>query len=77
MMVGDPADASTIISLFKSDPKYVGGGVGSGFKEAVLPYLDEITPLAKAMGAVNVIKKTARRPADRRQHRRHGLRAEP
>ena len=57
MVVGNPTDAAAIVDAFRSDPKYVGGGSGSGFKERVYKLLDEITPLARAMGAVNIIKK--------------------
>lgn len=58
MMVGNPKDVASVLASLKQDPKYVGGGVGAGFKEAVIPHLDEVLPLAKAMGAVNIIKKT-------------------
>lgn len=58
MMVADPKDVATIITALRQDPKYQGGGAGVGFKEVVLPHLDEVTPLAQAMGAVNIIKKT-------------------
>jgi len=57
MMVGDPAHTKEILDAFRADPRYVGGGAGVGFKEAVLPYLDEVTDLARAMGSVNIIKK--------------------
>jgi shikimate dehydrogenase len=57
MMIGNPADAQAILQSFRNDPKYVGGGVGAGFKEAVIPHLDALTPLAKAIGAVNIIRK--------------------
>jgi len=57
MVLGDPAQAAKILQVFRHDPRYRGGGAGVGFKEAVVEHLDEITPLAKAMGAVNIIKK--------------------
>ncbi len=57
MLVADPKDLNQIMPALRADPRYQGGGVGIGFKEAVLPYLDDITPLARAMGAVNIIKK--------------------
>ena len=57
MAVGNPADTVGILSSFKNNPKYIGGGVGAGFKEAVIPHLDETTPIAKAMGAVNIIRR--------------------
>lgn len=58
MMVADPKQVELIIKVLKRDPRYRGGGAGIGFKQAVIPHLDKITPLAKAMGAVNIIKKT-------------------
>lgn len=59
MLVANPKEVKQIIEAFKADPQYRGGGAGVGFKEAVIPYLDEVTPLAKVMGAVNIIKKDA------------------
>ncbi len=57
MLVANPDDLLQIIAAFRTDSRYQGGGAGVGFKEAIIPYLDEVTPLAKAMGAVNIIKK--------------------
>lgn len=57
MMVADPKDLPKITEAFRADPRYRGGGAGVGFKEAVIPYLDSVTPLAHAMGAVNIVKK--------------------
>jgi shikimate 5-dehydrogenase len=58
MVLADPTQVGLILQAFRNDSRYMGGGAGVGFKEAVVPYLDDITPLAKAMGAVNIIKKT-------------------
>ncbi len=58
MMVADPKQSPRIMQAFRDDERYRGGGAGIGFKEVVMPYLDAVTPLAKAMGAVNIIKKT-------------------
>ncbi len=57
MLIANPANAARILHVFRDDSRYVGGGAGVGFKEAVIPHLDELTPLARAMGAVNIIKK--------------------
>jgi shikimate dehydrogenase len=57
MIVADPADTEIILDAFRHDPRYFGGGAGVGFKEVVVPFLDEIDPLAKAIGAVNFIAK--------------------
>ena len=60
MLVADPKDLARIVEAFRTDPRYRGGGAGVGFKEAIIPYLDEVTPLAKAMGAVKIINKDQR-----------------
>jgi len=60
MVVADSKNVARIVETFRADPRYRGGGAGVGFKEVILPHLDEVTPLAKAMGAVNIIKKDVR-----------------
>ncbi len=57
MMVGDPKKAEKIYDAFRYDPKYLGGGTGSGFKNRALVCLDMIDPLAQRIGAVNVVAK--------------------
>ncbi|MEI6296555.1 MAG: hypothetical protein WCO84_02795 [bacterium] len=57
MMIGDPNRASEIYDLFRQDPKYLGGGTGSGFKNRAPSVLDELDPLAKQIGAINVVVK--------------------
>ena len=59
MVIGDPKRAAEILAAFRQDEKYRGGGAGVGFKDGSLPYLDEIEPKAKAIGAVNFFLKTA------------------
>lgn len=61
MVVASTKDLTRITQVFREDSRYQGGGVGVGFKEVILLYLDEITPLAEAMGAVNIIKKVGGR----------------
>ncbi|BBM87800.1 shikimate dehydrogenase family protein [Candidatus Uabimicrobium amorphum] len=56
-VVGDPANAETIMSTFRKDSRYVGGGVGSGFKDKVAPFLDGLDDSAKVIGSVNVVAK--------------------
>ncbi|WP_372371437.1 shikimate dehydrogenase [Candidatus Uabimicrobium sp. HlEnr_7] len=56
-VVGDPANAETVMSAFREDPRYVGGGVGSGFKDKVAPFLDGLDDSAKVIGSVNVVAK--------------------
>ncbi len=41
--VGNPEDAKIVVDGLKQDPKYLGGGFGSGWKEQ-FRYLDEIHP---------------------------------
>lgn len=60
MVVANPDQANHLLAVLRKDDQYRGGGAGVGFKEAVVPHLDEITPLASAMGAVNILKKDAR-----------------
>lgn len=57
MLIGDPKQCGHILDVFRIDTKYKGGGVGVGYKNKVLPYLDEVEPLAKEIGAVNFILK--------------------
>lgn len=57
MMVGDPSHTGDILSALKDDPKYFGGGAGVGFKDSSVKYVDELDPLARAIGAVNLIEK--------------------
>jgi shikimate dehydrogenase len=54
----DPVHAPAIFTAFRNDPRYIGGDVGVGYKDRVLGLLDDIDPLAKVMGAVNVVVKT-------------------
>lgn len=59
MMVGASSGAKHILGALRRDEKYQGGGAGVGFKDEVVPYLDELDPLAEAVGAVNFILKTS------------------
>ena len=58
MLVGDTTNVTEILSAAKSDDRYLGGGAGVGFKDIVVHHLDELDPLAEAIGAVNLIAKT-------------------
>ena len=44
-------------SLNKTQPDLIGLNVTIPYKEKILPYLDEIDPASKGIGAVNVLKK--------------------
>ena len=56
-VVANPENAQDIFETFRNDPLYVGGGVGSGFKDKAIDYLDELDDSAKITGSVNVVKK--------------------
>ncbi len=56
-IVANPENAKAIFETFKQDPLYYGGGVGSGFKDKAIDYVDELDDSAKVTGSVNVIKK--------------------
>ncbi|MEK7139191.1 MAG: saccharopine dehydrogenase NADP-binding domain-containing protein [Patescibacteria group bacterium] len=57
ILLGDPSQARSIFDVLRRDPKYLGGGTGVGFKDVIPPLLDELDPLAEAIGAVNFVRK--------------------
>lgn len=59
MVVADPRNAKLIFDTLRQDPKYLGGGAGVGFKEVVIPYLDEVIP--NDLKSVNIIVNNNRR----------------
>jgi len=61
MAVGDPKDAPKIYSAFRRDPSYLGGGTDSGFKNVAPAVLDELDPLAREIGSINVVVKVGGR----------------
>lgn len=58
MLIGNPKQCGHVLDALRKDQKYKGGGIGVGFKDEVIPYLDEVEPLAKEIGAVNFVLKT-------------------
>lgn len=54
MVVANPENTRLILKALKSDPRYIGGGAGVGFKESSLPFLDKVDDDIKA---VNIIVK--------------------
>lgn len=56
-IVADPSNAEAIANACRDDPSYIGGGAGSGFKDKIGQFLDELDQSAKAIGSVNVIAK--------------------
>ena len=59
-MIGDPAKAGEIFAGLRSDPRYFGGGAGSGFKDKIGPHLDRLDRSAETIGSVNVIGRDGR-----------------
>lgn len=57
MMVGNPEKTAEIYEAFRRDPRYLGGGTGSGFKNRAPAVLDKLDPLAKLIGSINVVAK--------------------
>lgn len=58
MGIGNPDDCGKILDALRADPKYIGGGAGVGFKDVAFDLVDELDPLAKAIGSINFILKT-------------------
>ncbi len=54
----DLADIASFPQLVADDPDLAGLNVTIPYKQAVIPYLDELDPRAERIGAVNVIKVT-------------------
>ncbi len=59
MYVADVADTRAILVALKADPTYLGGGMGVGFKDEVVAHLDTVDPVARKIGAVNIVVKSA------------------
>lgn len=57
-MVGDPAKVKEIVAGLRTDPRYAGGGAGSGFKDKISPALDRLDISASTIGSVNVVQRT-------------------
>jgi shikimate 5-dehydrogenase len=55
MLVADPKNAQVILSALKQDPKYLGGGLGVGWKEIGIQSIDSIVP--SDLSAVNIVVK--------------------
>ena len=58
MAVANPARLPEIVAAFRADARYLGGGAGVGFKDAIVAHLDAMGQLAAAMDAVNVVVRT-------------------
>ena len=55
MVVASKENLERIFNAFRRDPKYLGGGAGTGLKEASIKYLDEVRPAD--LKSVNIIVK--------------------
>jgi shikimate dehydrogenase len=56
-VIGNPKDTELIINTFRSDERYIGGGMGSGFKNKAPMYMDNLDDSAKVLGSINVVQK--------------------
>lgn len=54
-VLAETEDLAGFLQYLKSEPKSMGSGVTMPFKVEVIPYLDELTDAAQAVGAVNTI----------------------
>lgn len=54
-MIGDPKNVGDIVAGLRTDPRWWGGGAGSGFKDKIAPHLDALDTSAETIGSVNVI----------------------
>jgi shikimate dehydrogenase len=59
MLVGSSRRSGEILKVLRRDAKYLGGGAGVGFKDAVIEYLDELDEAAEMAGSVNFLVRTA------------------
>ena len=56
-----PAGLAALIDEIRADPSILGANVTVPHKEAVIPLLDDLDPLARTVGAVNTISREAAR----------------
>lgn len=54
-LVADHCDVEEIVTVLKRDPGYIGGDIGVGFKDGIVPHLCDCAGAAKEMQAVNVV----------------------
>jgi shikimate dehydrogenase len=58
----EPARLAEAVAVIRGD-EYAGANVTVPHKEAVIPFLDGLTPVAEAIGAVNTIVKQVKHPS--------------
>jgi shikimate dehydrogenase len=54
-LVANCEEIDAVVSALKTDKRYVGGDIGIGFKDKIVPFLDHCDPIANVMQAVNVV----------------------
>lgn len=59
MLVALPERAPLVLAALREDRRYLGGGMGVRWKTAAVPLLDELDEVAREVGAMNVVVKTA------------------
>ena len=57
MFFSEVKNLTDILDALRRDENYRGGGLGVGFKEQAVAYLDEVDEMARKIGAVNVVVK--------------------
>ncbi len=57
MAVGSTEHLDIILDGLRTDPRYVGGGAGVGFKDSSFSKLDTLDETAQAVGSINLISK--------------------
>jgi len=60
MFVSATEHITEIFDALRRDEHYKGGGLGVGFKDEAVAYLDEVDQMARKIGAVNVVVKNDR-----------------
>ena len=58
MLVGHTDDVCNILNELGKDKKYLGGGMGVGFKDEAVKFLKDLDSLAEIIGSINLIQKT-------------------
>lgn len=57
MYAASAGNIHDIVNALRSDPMYLGGGFGVGFKDEVVAYVDTVEPITRKIGAANIVVK--------------------
>ncbi|MDD5464236.1 MAG: hypothetical protein PHP62_03745 [Candidatus Moranbacteria bacterium] len=60
MFVAETKHITEILDALRRDEYYKGGGLGVGFKDEAVAYLDDVDQMARKIGAVNVVVKNTK-----------------